>query len=640
VSTLVNGYAATSESQLVCVVPCSVHACSDSFICIRYSDGRVISLDRHHAHVLTHQSGFKSIQERVTLLVQEVITEYDSRHDNLPLAFRHLAKVFRLRDRLGDTRRGHGYRTRAEFKSILNTLIDEGLLVTDSGWSKQIAGLDYDKRSWSQLSSIGIPTCNRPEYLKRCIGSFSKAMSQFGRPEMSIFVVDDSDDPAAELASREAAKVHDKNTRSAICFIGRQERHALLKLMGDSGCAPTSILKFGLAPDKTLTTEGAVRNVLTLLTLGSLTLQTDDDTVAQFAGSKSPQDPPIVSAAPDPCQAFFYESFEKCSEHHPRSDIDPFRLHETMLGKPLHDIIDFSDGRAYSDIDTDSAMALWSTGARVQLTSTGALGDPGMQSNFGFVTLSPLDTIARVYASSEAYMIATQERNVFRAAPSPTVSRASLFQGMSFGLDNTRLVPPFFPLGRNLDGAFASLCCMSDESAWIGYLPVAIVHQPESHRRYTSSFLEKASSLSLTDILQMCLHATVRPRGTSRSIQLRCIGEQLVAFGTMKPTTFRSFILDRFVQMRLCYLMKFLKTKLTKCDFDSSHWGKDLDAIEHSIRSAATVDVAVASELLRFHAADEALEATMRYIYSYGTLLCFWEQMTEAAGTVLPGYFV
>src|ERR1044071_4912670 len=135
------------------------------------------------------------------------------------------------------------------------------------------------------------------------------------------------------------------------------------------------------------------------------------------------------------------------------------------------------------------------------------------------------------------------------------------FQAMSYAIDNTQLLPPYFPLGRNSDGAFAQLYLLSDSQAWISHLPWAISHVPDHRREYLLETVHAFSRIRMADLLILCMRSAFIPTPITRQVGLVCIGEQLKAIASLPPKSFCSYVLTRLSD-RNRHLQELISEKL------------------------------------------------------------------------------
>ena len=218
------------------------------------------------------------------------------------------------------------------------------------------------------------------------------------------------------------------------------------------------------------------------------------------------------------------------------------------------------------------------------MTSTGCLGDSGLYASGSYLISSSDETLARICQTAESYDTAIRSGKILRVPLAKTISRGEYFQGMSYAVDNTQLQPPYFPMGRNADGASALLYLLSDSQSWIGHLPWAIYHQSDADRKsYLVEHTEQYSRIRLSDILIYALKSSAPPIPTTRSRALVSMGEQLVALGELPGDAFEGYVRAEFVRSQTD-MLKFMEEKLSSGAGKYPWWEKDMRTMSANIR--------------------------------------------------------
>ena len=612
------------DGMVVCSTPCTIHDTGAEAVCVRHTDGRVLPLDTGEAHLLRRMSTSKPLSEWIEILCSEDAQRIAKNQQNPSSTPGNVEP---------EPASGRHREVHRQYAAAIQQLLERGLLATAVQPYPAMHGSEAARDAHCRITALCIPTCARGEYLYRCTDSFSRSLRAHGRSDASIVIVDDSGDRQVQSAKRAMIQCTPGPGWPAIHFIGDEKRECLIAELTDRRIAPRDLIRFALRPERRLITPGATRNTILLLTAGSSILQVDDDTTCAFARPASDNAVVRISSSPDPYQTRFYRDRESnIREFPPSEEIDAFAMHESLLGKSFAGLSREGKIIAWDGVTPSTVASLYKTDSHIDLTTTGMSGDPGRRSSAGFLMLAPADTLRGIYSSPETYRTATNIREVMRAVPASIVTRGGCFQSLTLGVNNTRLMPPFFPLGRNEDGAFAELYCKADERSWIGHLPYAISHQSEPNRSYDASAVESVCRPILTDIIELCMSSACVASGGGRGQLLRCVGEQFVAFGSMSPVSFRSFLRNLFIQRQLS-MMSFIEERVSSTAFQDERWRSDMQATSASIcKSIADDSNIVASDLSGIYGQSEVLEVTQAYVMQYGQLLLLWEDMHAAAG--------
>lgn len=625
------------EATLVCSVPCTAtYGTGDNLICVRKGDGAPISLNGIEARLLSRMQTARTLNEWLEILSREIVQE---RLESLRVNNKHLlGRLLGWASWFTESVDGREVATQNCELPLYKSLSVQVKALVERGLVAPVTLSDHSTESAANVSvedcrvtTLCIPTCGRGAYLSRCLQSFTRNLRAHGRDDASILVVDDSSDQSSEGNSRDLVEKINTPDGIPVQLIGHEERRNLIRTLLQRKIAPPAVIEFALDPDKLLTTEGAVRNIMMLLTGGQYVLHADDDTVCAYIAADAASKGVTVSDDFDPYEThFFTDRNSNLKEFPVTSDIDAFSIHEAVLGKPLRTILRTAGQITWKGINPHDYLNPPSQACCVNLTTTGASGDPGMESSLGFLTASPLNTLKRAYSCEESYRLATESREILRLAPELTISRRPAFMAMSFGMNNKRLQPPFFPLGRNLDGAFAHIYHLADNSSLIGHLPFAIAHLSEPNRKYWHVPSDQVCRMGLADILQLCLTSVSRCVGVSLSQNLRSIGEQLIGLGSLSEVTFRSFLRERFISTRMTFLQD-LTNRIDKKAFASEKWSDEINSLSSKVRLAMLNDESMIPVDLAKTTLGGALLAAQSLVKNYGALLLHWESIYDTA---------
>jgi len=158
-----------------------------------------------------------------------------------------------------------------------------------------------------RIAWLAIPTCNRPELLRRCVKSFRDHFRKYGRfPK--LLVADDSNTSEARASTKAVLDEASKTWGSAVVYIGLEEKRRLIDQLAKGGEIPREALDFGiLGPGGTTQGAGASRNVVLLHTAGDLVLSVDDDTVCEPCVAPGTGDEVLrFGAELDPSEYWFF----------------------------------------------------------------------------------------------------------------------------------------------------------------------------------------------------------------------------------------------------------------------------------------------------------------------------------------------
>lgn len=629
-----------ANATLICGVPCETIDTSCGSICVRRADGDVVRLTSREASLLRRMSSSRTFSEWAHIIHHEDLQTCEkSGKRHISAAFSRLAEWFSsLRDKTySDPAVKTDSSVYRERVAEMTRLLGLDLLAVEGQEFPAIReSTNISVKSDHRIRVVCIPTCSRGERLYRCVDSFSRNLIVNGRSDTSILVIDDSHDRQLQVANREMTRLIQRPNSPSIRFIGDEERERLIDELVAKRIAPLDLIQFALYPKGTkLTTVGAVRNTMMLLTAGSCIFQTDDDTTCAFVPTNAYDGKVRISSSLDPYQTSFFPAREDNLKAFPlSSDIDPLTMHESLLGKSLAGLSAEGKSIVWDRITSDTLASLYAEGSQINVTSGGMSGDSGRRTSLGFLTSAPSDTLRRIYSSAESYRVATNIREIMRSVTARTVCRDVGLQSMTLGVNNTQLMPPFFPVGRNQDGAFAALYYKSSLQFWIGHLPIAISHESEPHRSYDGSSVQSVGRFILTNMIELCISSVSTSPGANVSQSLRCIGEQFVALGLLSPAAFRSFLRTQFVRKQSAAVSSF-EDKMCFETAQLPEWRNDIHSVCDSIRRSMFDDVSIVpADLSQELGSAEALEVTQSYILKYGKIMLLWEEIRDAATSI------
>jgi hypothetical protein len=620
--------------MFVCGVPCSIYGAGDDIVCVRQSDGTAFPLKQTEAHLLLRMSTLKTVGDWIETLHKDAILErlLSGKHSFLKQLLRWASSSTSDAMKEGKTKLYSNLPYYKRFSRDIDSLMERGLVATVEQSLQAIMAASDPSAESCRITTLCIPTCGRAEYLSRCVSSFSDRLHAHGRNDATILVVDDSADRASEMKNRAIVTSLQAGEGPPISFVGYEERQSLIHALLRKSVAPPEVIQFALNAEKLLTTEGSARNTMLLLTGGQSILQTDDDTYCAYVSANARNRNVIVSSVLDPYQTYFFPDRRSNLAEFPVSpDIDPFAIHEAVLGKSLSNVLSNAISVSWDEANPQRFTNASGGGGQIDITTTGASGDPGKNSCLGLVTLAPVDTLRRAYSSPHSYKLATESRELLRLVPELTICRHATFQAMSFGINNKRLQPPFFPLGHNVDGAFSLLYTLSGNRSLIGHIPFAISHQSEANRHYMEWPTDTSDRLQLTDVLMMCLASVRQAPDAGMAQNLRSIGEQIVTLASTSRTTFKYLVCTLYVQSRLSM------GKMWEDLIEANHLGSkqlihNLTSLSRSSRLSLLNELnIIPRDLASTSNPDGALAKCQDLILMYGKLMLHWENIVAAA---------
>ena len=455
---------------------------------------------------------------------------------------------------------------------------------------------------------MGIVTRDRPRSLAACLSSYAANCERYGRsPE--FVVADDSNSAESAERARAAVQAIAGPCQARLRYAGVAEKRGFAERLAAESGVPPELIGFALAGDQRCTiSTGANRNSLLLDTVGKLTLAVDDDTVAKIA--TLPGHDSAASSFPgfDPTEFWFFQDHDSALGALSRLDIDLLGCHEGLLG-------------------SESAA-----GGHVVMTLHGLVGDSGMASPRHYLTLTG-GSRERLVASPESYRSAFRSREVVRTVRRPTIVRGSFCMSTFLGLDQRRLLPPFFPVQRNSDGIFGQTLYKCLDRAHTAFLPWTLLHSPDPPRRFSPEDLWGAAArLRMSDLVIAAILGKESPaEAATTAARLIDLGKHLEWLGGLNAVDFEDQL--RAVQeYRNFGLMTTLHGQLQTYGRAPAYWAEDVERmIELTSQAPRAEDYLAPADLPRGLDAADTIRLAQELIRKYGALLQAWPALFDAA---------
>ncbi|MEM1155352.1 MAG: hypothetical protein AAGI44_14535 [Pseudomonadota bacterium] len=372
--------------------------------------------------------------------------------------------------------------TRVELKgqeamvaATLKQLQDAGLLLTADEISQRLT----DPTS-SQVTStrVFIITCDRPESAKRLLESILHAgqLSQHA----ALFLIDDSRVPENRALNRKAVIEFNLISPTDMYYVGEEEQQTLIHGLLEQLPEHADGVRFLLDRDhwKGEKTFGRARTLALLFSVGYRAIVLDDDVLCQAAL------PPIAEenvgfGSGSMRKSSFYPSFNNMLGNVTEAGFDPLSGHARLLGRTLGSALHLiNDGPLLPEQLSGANAALANVlkaNSPILVTQCGSLGDPGTGTHW--VQHLSTDSVRRLLSAPQGVRSAIENRCCWLGSSRHNIFKMP-FMSQVTGLDNSHLLPPYFPAYRGEDTLFgAMLVTMHASSVTLEY-PWAVPHLP------------------------------------------------------------------------------------------------------------------------------------------------------------------
>jgi len=517
-----------------------------------------------------------------------------------------------------------------------------GLLLSEGALARLCAAPEPEPME--SIASIGFVTRDRLPTLCRALGSFAAHLRQHARaPELVVLdgsrrerPVGGALDAQHSRAVTERLEALAREEQVAIRYAGVAEKTAWCREASRLSGVPIELLHlavFGI-PGSDFA-AGANRNSLLLDAVGRRCMSVDDDMLGEL-GQAPDRGEHLRFSEDEPTEFWFFRDADRlraeaCSHHD-----DLLAAHEKLLGRGLTSCVS-----GFPAVDLESIAAYFrgpieTRRGRVRITVSGVLGDCGLTDALPYLTKAGA-TLGRLLGQGDDYLANRATRQVLRVVRDATITRRPFCMTGAVGLDHTRTLPPFLPIGRGEDGLFSMLLRVCEPNDFIGLLPIAVRHDPPDVRGLDPERI-RAGTLPLTHAIALCVTSLFTEHlQLDAPARMRLLGRCLIELSALPWPELREV-------MRL-QLARSLARRITLCEAllrshpnGHSQWRRDLEShIGSALGMLRDVDTLQPIDLPRDateHAPLDRPAAFQLVLRRFGELLEAWPAIVVAARTM------
>ncbi|MEE4111058.1 MAG: hypothetical protein V2I24_17025 [Halieaceae bacterium] len=305
---------------------------------------------------------------------------------------------------------------------------------------------------------VFVITCDRPDDVERLLESMleSGGLTEHDR----LYLIDDSRDALNQEKNAEAVARFCTRSARAMSYFGAQEQQRLLDRLVDALPGHEHGIRFLIDREQwgSHPTYGRSRTLALLLSVGYRAIVLDDDILCRAIRPAVPEEG--ISVGVDQArEASFFADRDSLMAHAVPLAASPLTLHAQAVGATLGEVIRGLNGGELQPsqlVGANAAMTnIWRADSPVLITQSGSWGDPGTGNAHWTLNLSEF-SISRLLAAPQGVTAAIENRCAWLGSPRPTIVKMAFMSQMT-GLDNSALLPPYFPAFRGEDLLFASM---------------------------------------------------------------------------------------------------------------------------------------------------------------------------------------
>ncbi len=529
----------------------------------------------------------------------------------------------------------------AEIKQILNEVCETGLMLKHRDVVKTLSHTT-DETPPESKPVVFIPTCDRPESLKRLLLSIHANcdLSQIAH----CIVLEDSRMQAHHTRNQQVIEEINHAHPFKIRYIGASKQDELISLLTQKLPMYQDEIDFliGRTANRSTSTPGRSRNLALLLSVGQNALLLDDDILCQAIN------PPIsktgIEISFNPRDAEFYKLKEDWLPQKPAANSDPLALHAQhlgmQLGTALQKLTHSDESNHQLQIESTNAIEKLSAQSKILITACGTYGDPGTSSGEWIYHLSEASR-SRLCESEDKYSHAKTTRNNWLGRSRYHLTNSTILMSAVTGLHNHELLPPYFPSLSNEDYLFGKMTQLIHPDALVMDYPWAVPHLPVDERTWghnDNKFNINPGFLRLTSDL---LHSAENSlHSKNAQLKLTVLAHLFLDQSETPYQRLHEMLTEHITTIRterLCSLNQALVDSPNAPDY----WKKDIKNGIDTYQSSLTDQ----EDLRIADGPDNAINGVLLdYMTTswrqFGKALLAWPQIREAAATIIDQGFL
>ncbi|MEL7044368.1 MAG: hypothetical protein AAGL66_05025 [Pseudomonadota bacterium] len=544
-----------------------------------------------------------------------------------------------------DTVDGHARRLCEEFSNLagqfdgvrktLEKLRKDGFFLEASTVATRLNESTSTQRAPAR---VFIMTCDRPASLDRLLESM---LGVGGLTSYEgIWLVDDSRSEENQLLNQDAIERFNIKSAASISYFGPTEQAELLDRLIEAEPDHETGLRFLLDRRgwEGQPTYGRSRTLCLLLSVGTRAIMMDDDILCRAIAPAVPEEGIAVGQEHGREASFFSdrESMMGLASQLPESPLD---LHERYLGSSLGETLRGLGDGPFSPEQLASGNAamtnVWRAGSPVLITQCGAWGDPGTSNVHWALELGEFST-SRLLSAPQGVTAAIENRCVWLGSPRPTIIKMAYMSQMT-GVDNSALLPPYFPAFRGEDLLFASMVEAMHPKAAVLEQGFAVPHLPEdrAHKTLREPIATVGSVALFAAYLTSRIDYTDANEAEERLAMLASDFRRLAAKST------HDLLLDyrrEVAKAHALTLYRLTEQRRRTQDMNSANWTGYLDRGISEMHTALQREWSPADigDTPKELSAEQAVEGFRGFLLGFASALEGWVQVREAAVRLAP----
>lgn len=517
---------------------------------------------------------------------------------------------------------------------VLTLVKDNGLMLRATEVCDRLANSQSTDAELAP-TRVCIITCDRPQAVERLLDSMLRA-GNLSRHDQ-LFLVDDSRSPENTDQNRELVAKFNLTSSKNMGYLGPGEQRNFLDAL--IAARPDQEQSIRHLIDRAnwsgQQTYGLSRTLCLLLTVGYRCIILDDDILCSRVKPPFHQDGVSFGGGSNRELACF-STEQELIQQAVLDDEDPLSGHAAHLGKTLGQALPALNGHSLAPESLRDANAALlnslSSNSPILVTQCGSWGDPGTPDTSWLYQLGT-ESVRRVLTTVGLEQAMTN-RHYWLGRPRPNIAKMAVMS-QATGIDNSRLMPPYFPAFRGEDYLFASMVlCMHPDSAVLDY-DWCVPHLPVEQRG-AGSVHPGAAQVGLPLLARYLADRVAFTGGLSVELRLEKLVASLRELAEQSHEDLLATLRAELCRQRAGQLKDLTRQQQQSEQFNSPEWDeflqKGVEAISNSLQTPASpADIPGVPDGVSEHELINRGKATLQ---DFSNAVAAWPAIRENAATV------
>ena len=484
---------------------------------------------------------------------------------------------------------------RGDLKSastVLKSVRDAEIMISADMTIRNLQKECGSKRAPLPSTRVFIITCDRPPALHRLLDSIHTA-GQLERHD-SIFIIDNSRHSKNSSENQKIVDAINHKSGERLIYFGASLQDRLLKTLLDSIPEEEISIRFLLDSEKwsSESSYGLSRNLCLLLSVGYRALILDDDILCEAIK------PPLSSSGlifgdGSNRKAIFYQSRDQMQEIRVQTGFNPLIAHSKILGTTTSMALSLLQHGSLNQSALNGSNAAFlssiSADSPILISQCGSWGDPGTHNPHWILSLDEA-SVAKIVESPGGLSGALSNRACWVGYDRACLSKNANISQLT-GLDNSYLLPPYFPIYRGEDSLFGTMTTCLHPNSLVANLNWAVPHFPIEDRKERNAKSPIVGDPGLGLVSRHLADNLELKTKSSVDNNLKSISEYFSTYSEKsKNEVFDLFKSER--SKRLNEALANLEVRLNSTNINSRSWVKYLErGIEEIETGIKTVDL-------------------------------------------------